>query len=98
MEKLIEEILENFDFDIVKKVMEAVDWTYFDSEEVPTTYRLIKTARERLEDAYNMAIERKKDCNSSCGGFKVFAGYVEEKETVTYLELNFVVTSWEASI
>ena len=96
--ELIEEILENFDFDRVKKVTDLLEWRYGDSDENLSTFRLIKSAQERLEYTYRRAMEKKDDCNTSCGGFQVYAGYDEEKETVTYLDLNFVITSWDASI
>jgi len=98
MEKLVEEILENFDFERVKKVMDLLDWKYGDFDETPSLFKLIKTAEERLDYSYKRAMERKEDCTTSCGGFQAFAGYNEEKETVSYLELQFVLTTWDAGI
>lgn len=46
MDKNIEVILENFDFDKVKRTMEALNWKWRDG--VPSTYNLIETAKELL--------------------------------------------------
>lgn len=98
MEKLIEGILENFDFERVKKTMDFLDWKYFDSDEPPTTFRLIKTAEKRLEGAYKKATENKKDYYVASGGFKAFAEYNKKTKTVDSLELSFVLTSWYEEI
>lgn len=98
MEKLIEGILENFNFDKVRKTMEFLGWTYYNSEETPTTYRLIKSAKERLEQVYEGATQNKKDYSSSSGGFKAFAEYNEETGIVDFLELSFVLTSWDEEL
>jgi hypothetical protein len=98
MEKLIEGILENFNFEKVRKTMEFLDWKYFDSEETPTTYRLIKSAEKRLEEAYKKATEDKQNYYVASGGFKAFAEYNEETGIVDFLELSFVLTSWDEQI
>lgn len=98
MEELIDGILENFDFDKVKKTMDLLDWTYADIGEVPSTYQLIKSAKSRLKDAYKYAKENKKDGHSFSGGFRAFAEWNKEKETVDYLQLDFVVATWDEQI
>lgn len=97
-EELIENILENFDFEKVKKVMDFLGWTYYDSEETPSTYRLIKSAKRLLEDTYERALNNKTLYSTSCGGFKVMAHYCEEKEEIFSLSLEFILESWHKNI
>lgn len=96
-EKLIENILENFDFEKVRKVMEFLNWTWATTPEpnsVPTTYQLIKSSKERLENAYKCALKEKENYYSSSGGFEAFAEYNDKTKKVDYLELKFILTDW----
>lgn len=95
-EKLIEGILENFDFDRVRKVMELLDWKYLESDEIPTTYKLIRVARKKLEDAYDGALKEEVDYYCSSGGFKAFAEY--NGQTVDFLQLEFILSDWSEQI
>ena len=97
-EKLIEDILENFDFDKVKKTMNFLGWTWAKLQDVPTTYQIMKSARERLEGAYNNAMKNKKDSCLSSGGLRAFAEYNKKSKVVDFLQLDFVLTSWESQI
>lgn len=92
----IENILENFDFEKVRKTMKLLNWTWYDSDEIPTTYRLIESAREHLESAYNLSLEHNKTCFSTSGGFKAIS-YVDE-EGWYCLELMFVLTEWDSRV
>lgn len=98
MENLIEGILENFNFEKVRKTMEFLNWKYYDSEETPTTYRLIKSAEERLKQAYEGATQNKEDYFSYTGGFKAFAEYNKETGIVDFLQLEFVLTEWSEQL
>jgi len=80
---LIEEILESFDFDRVRKVMELLDWTYVIpyeddygkksfKKEVPKTQYIIKNAKALLEEAYDLKT------TSSTAGFT--AKYEEDED------------------
>ena len=94
MKKIIEGILENFNFEKVRKTMEFLNWTYYDSEEIPTTYKLIKSAEKRLKEVYEGATQNKEDYYSNSGGFKAFAEYNKETGIVDFLQLEFVLTEW----
>lgn len=49
---MIKDIMCDFDFDEVHKVMKYVGWEWGDCDGVPSTYSLIKKAEELLKDAY----------------------------------------------
>ena len=94
-QELIDEILDQFDFQKVKEVMDALNWTWGIGTEshVPDIPELRKKAREMLWD-----VIRSKHRMISGGGLVV------EKEEPIYrggrmfkddtLELRFEVTSW----
>lgn len=86
-QEIIEDIIDEFDFSKVQKVMEALDWTWHDSDGVPTLGQLRKRARYLMKncighDTYVTAT----------GGFHV------RKETfdgLPFYQLQFVVTEWD---
>jgi len=90
--KQVEDILDEFDFQRVQKVMEALDWNYFDSvDKVPSIGELRKMARSLLNYAYNY--DPSPEYFTGSGGFEV-TRYMYPGETVKYLTLKFVVTEW----
>ena len=71
LEQMIAQIMEDFDFERVHKVMEFVDWKWMGTdgkEEVPSMYRLMKRAEELLRTC---ALHYGKESNhiTSTGGF-----------------------------
>ena len=82
-QELIDEILDQFDFQKVKEVMDALNWTWGIGTEshVPDIPELRKQAREMLWD-----VIRSKGRMTKTGGF------VAEKEDDDTLELRFEVT------
>lgn len=94
--KMIDDILENFNFDKVCKVMEYLEWGYYNSDTPPLTSKLTKTAKYCLKGAYKQAKENKKpDVTFICatGGFKGSAACNEEGK-VDFLQLEFIVADW----
>lgn len=90
--EVIDDILDNFDFEKVKKVMDALEWTYFDSPNNKITIsELRKTARSLLQKVANAS--NSEHCFSSCGGFEV-ERWMYPGETKKYLFLKFVVAEW----
>lgn len=72
MQEQIDEIMDNFDFDCVHKMMLAVDWKWSDGEggrSVPTVPELRECARRLL---YRTVNEKVSGCGT--GGFNVTAG------------------------
>lgn len=89
MNKDVNDILNNFDFEKVKDVMDALDWKYWDSEEdTVSIYELRKTARYLLTTVYNAPNSPHQ--HLSTGGFeaerRMYPG-----DSKKYLHLKFVV-------
>ena len=86
-EEQIKFILEDFDFERVRKVMKALDWKYDREKGIPTIKQLKSVARAALK---NVSEERP---IVSMGGFE--AEMVSEKDTGTgfgsVLELRFII-------
>jgi len=49
---MIKDIMDNFDFDRVHRVMEYLEWEWYSCDGVPSTYSLIKKAEWLLKEAY----------------------------------------------
>lgn len=84
----IDEIMDNFDFNIVRRTMAALGWTWVTSEEIiPTESELRTTARGLLKDAI--------ECESTAetGGFR--ASY---NPTDGDLNLEFIVSAHYTTI
>ena len=80
--RLIDEVLDNFDFDKVKKAMDALNWIWIGCDGVPSIYDLRKKSRRLLKEAIKQNSYR-----ISTGGFR--AGYSNN-----VLSLDFIVTEW----
>ena len=89
----IEDLLDEFDFDKVKKVMDFLDWKYFDTGygEGRSVGRLRRMARHLLELVYNE--EDQEHSFTASGGFHA-ERWMYPGDTQKYLELKFVVTEW----
>jgi len=89
--KQVEDLLDEFDFDKVKKVTDCLEWTYGFSKEALTVADLRRSARRLLEGVYQKDASPE-ECHSS-GGFcaerRMYAG-----DNTKYLDLKFVVTEW----
>lgn len=84
---MIDDILDNFDFEKVHKTMVALNWTWARYKEVPEVPDLRKLARARLKEAYARKI------TVSSGGFK--ATYEKWSQVRFTLRLEFIVTNWD---
>lgn len=82
----IDYILDNFDFEKVKKIMDCLEWHWFSLDAIPSIGELRKCARGLLQDSLFRGIESKKDVETSTGGFK--ANYYREEDL---LELSFII-------
>ena len=85
--KLIDKILENFDFDKVHQYMVSVDWKWFSVDRVPTVYDLIKESKRLLKEVC------KRDAVSISTGGLFVERYCENGETFS-LELSFRIDSF----
>lgn len=92
----INEIVENFKWEKVHKAMEALNWTWHDSEgKTPSIGSLFKCATDLLHRAYDGAEESQSDWGVATGGFYARAFVDEETKEVIELRLAFEVCSWE---
>lgn len=88
----IEDLLDEFDFDKVKKVMDCLEWVYHDSPDKQVTIgELRRTARRLLEYAYKAP--NSTDYYTGSGGFEV-TRHMSCGDHQKYLTLKFVVTEW----
>ena len=88
----LDNIMDNFDFDQVHKVMVFLNWKWANSNGslgVPEKYELRGESRRLLK----MAIEEK--TTVSTGGF--IAEYTENEEG-GWMYLNFVVSDWDEEV
>lgn len=105
VKKLIDEIIENFDFDKCNQMMKLTNWTWWGTG-VPTVEVLKNSALERINSAINLALERPSDedihipnfsgkensffCSS--GGLKATVWCV--KKDIKRIDLEFIFTDW----
>jgi len=71
IQKQIEDIMDEFNFGEVQKVMESLDWTWSETGCIPEEYdlrkgarRLLRKAAEMIDDRYNVS-----GGSTSTGGF-----------------------------
>jgi hypothetical protein len=105
LEYMIEDIMEQFDFDRVKCAMEALNWKWYSSNySIPTINELRIQAERLLRGAAKSRLGDFKDNHyntpiiNATGGFEARAYCNEDKTKITGLDLAFVVTSWDSSI
>ena len=104
--KMIDDIMDEFDFNRVETVMEFMDWKWAGDNglEYVTVDMLKKTAKRLLRDAAESRLGRFKNehweqgiiCGT--GGFQAMAFCDEDKTKITGLDLKFVLEEWDARI
>lgn len=88
----IDYILDNFDFERVKKAMDALEWKYFDSAEgTVSIYELRKQARYVLKSLLPYA--ERDYYMISCGGFEATVTNHADFDT-PFFQLKFVLEEW----
>jgi len=99
LDVMIEEIIANFDFEKVHKVMTLLNWEWR-NEGVPPPYKIIEEARRHLRQAAEYRIDSKLHhetaCSSSSGGLKATAYCCDNRVNIEYLQLEFILTEWDA--
>jgi len=91
-QELIDEVMDNFDFTKVAKVMKATDWVWATVNfTVPEESDIRKHIRELLNNVYDSSIRTEKDYTIGTSGFE--ATYMLDYKM---LSLKFIVSSWEA--
>jgi hypothetical protein len=97
-QKMMFDIINNFDFLKVHLVMKSLNWLWY-PKGVPTVDDITFSARERIESAIkNCLLDAKPDQEyiSSSGGLKATA-IKNDYGQITFLELEFVLTSWDVN-
>lgn len=103
VEKMIDDILENFNFDKVNKAMHFLNWGW-GGVGVPNINQLKTQARDLLKGAADSRLNLFKHkhwelgVSNATGGFRATAFCNEDKTEIIYLELQFVLTDWDAEI
>lgn len=85
-EQMIDDVLSDFDFEKVHRVMKELDWKWYveDGAHVPSIYTLIKQAKELLSKAFD------EETRVATGGF--IADYGEgELSLIFALEVRWVI-------
>lgn len=105
-EELINEVLDNFDFEKVHKVMTFLDWKWTSlsdaTNEVPSIAKLDRSAQQYLEMAYDGLAEASYEDNEymvGSGGFEARAKRYHsglDKPDIL-MTLSFNLAEWEAA-
>lgn len=90
----IDDIIDNFDFNKVEKVMTALSWKWVNNgtQQQPEISEMRKYARKLINSIVNRIDEDNKTYTSACGGFRVSAIREDGK---FYIQLAFEVTTWD---
>ena len=103
VDKMIDDIIENFKFDKVQSVMEFLDWQWA-GEGVPTIKSLKETAKHLLKGAVEARLGDYKDTHweqgiiYGTGGFQAMAWCNKDKTKIDALDLKFILADWDAGI
>lgn len=100
IDKMISEVLTNFNFHRVYLTMKALNWTWFPEDEPPHIQRMKETAEYLLRKSVEGSLECKnlspnEPYFSATGGFKAYC-YRSKHKHVLSLHLEFIVSEWES--
>jgi hypothetical protein len=105
LEKMIDEILDEFNFARVHKAMVALDWKWASSKNyIPSMDELRIEAERLLYDAAKCRLLEFRyehwevPIHCSTGGFEAIALCNEDKTLIVKLELQFVLEKWDSEI
>jgi hypothetical protein len=98
-QKLIDEVLQEFNFGKCKLTMEYLNWTWARTNSVPSIADLKESALNRIYSAIDVIRTRKNisyqhPATCSSGGLEATV-YVNKYGHITYVGLKFVLTQWE---
>jgi coenzyme F420-reducing hydrogenase alpha subunit len=105
LDKMIDEIMDEFNFATVHKTMVALDWKWASSKNyIPSMDELRAEAERLLRDVADVRLNMWQDEDwkspiiCSTGGFSATAWCNEDKTKIRRLELEFIVSSWKSRI
>lgn len=98
-DKMIRDVLENFDFVKCWKAMRALDWGWGFEQRQPSIFELKTNAEERMRYAINYCKENKGGSQSpyyvSSGGLKATV-WKNMYNQIISVQLEFVLTDWDS--
>lgn len=103
VDRMINDIIENFDFGKVQTVMFKLNWQW-GSEGVPTIERLKEQALYLLKKAAELRLGEYKyehselGIISGTGGFQATAYCNDSKTEIIYFKLQFILEEWDSEI
>lgn len=97
-QEMIDNIIRNYNFEVVHKVMKFLNWRWLDAKQSPSIDELIDKAKTHLNDTYDTSTTEQDTVIISNGGFKVTAMYSYDLLEVFSLELVFSVSSWDVNV
>jgi hypothetical protein len=95
-QKMMFDIMNNFDYDKVHNVMKYLDWGWF-GKGIPTVDDIRFAARERIESVIKACLSEanpNEEYFSSSGGLKATA-IKDDYGQITFLQLEFILTGWD---
>lgn len=104
IDRMVDEILEEFNFNKVRKAMWHLDWKWATAADgIPTIEELKETAERLLRQAAEYRLSKEygdvdwgTPILSSTGGFEATAWCDETKTRITGLQLQFVLAEYDA--
>jgi len=90
-QELIDEVMDEFDYDRVQKVMEFLDWTWVTVDGVLTISDLKRRTRKMLSESIVNCQIAKSNYTSSTGGFTVEVEWDKVLGGIDCVELRFVL-------
>lgn len=102
LNKMIDEIMEEFDFDKVNKAMYFLNWKW--AGEYVTVEMLKETAEQLLRTAAKLRLgdwiheHWEQGIMSATGGLQAMAFCDEDKSKIVALDLKFVLADWDSEI
>lgn len=92
MNELIDDIVNNFNFETVHKYMKLIDWTWYQGNgtyKTPTVPEMKESARTLLADTYReFKKQGETEWNIFNGGFQAIVG--SDKDNDVYMKLEFI--------
>ncbi len=95
--EMIDDIMDNFDFNKVAKCMRALNWKWHDvdgSMDVPEEHHIRKSARKLMNTVKDVC--HHKTFITGTGGFYVQCWYAPDSRILEAMELSFIVAEWDA--
>lgn len=98
--KMIQDVLENFDFTKCWMVMRTLNWGWGFSQETPSIFELKTSAEKRMRDAIEYCKQSSKishhsPCYVSSGGLKATV-WKNMYNQIISVQLEFVLTDWDS--